>query len=78
MVPLVAAGLFCLAVALWVVGYAISASRPPVERVDDAILDAIARLRTPIAVMPLSCLIRGWWWGRSASAPRPVPRFGVV
>jgi membrane-associated phospholipid phosphatase len=39
--------LLVIAVAAWVLSYAIRSSRPPLERVDDAILDAIASLRTP-------------------------------
>ncbi len=39
-------GLFLLAVVLWLFAYAVRSSQPPVERADDAILDAVASVRT--------------------------------
>ena len=50
-------GLFVLAVVLWVVTYAVRSSQPPLERTDDAVLDALASLRTPWLT-----------WGARASA----------
>jgi tRNA A-37 threonylcarbamoyl transferase component Bud32/membrane-associated phospholipid phosphatase len=49
-------GLFIVAVALWVVAYAVRSSQPPVERLDDDLLDLIARARTPT----LTAVARGF------------------
>ncbi len=68
-------GLFVVAVVLWVLAYAVQSFQPPVERVDDAILDAIAHVRTQwltAATRALSLLGSVWFllilrWGTIAT-----------